>query len=979
VRPEVPSLPKLWQRHRAMARRGGSLRMSKHMDVSPQITLPPGSPASTFEVPASERQAKLQDFSVVLFRLLEELGLRYCLLTEPNTDRNALVPRLELMVHPEDRERLPIMFERLGEEGFLALQCLPLAANDCRYDFATSMDARPQFFSLIVREPFPKGLLFTTDGEIFVRRKIRGQCWVACEADEFCYLLSAASFEKKLTEPRQRRIQQLAKALGSSQAKRIAVRLFGDGLQEQVLAACASAQWDGTLERLGSHLRPASLQCAHLAWFVHMVLQLECALRRWVRPGGLYVVILGPDGAGKSTLTNKILELLGPLFECSRILQWRPQVIKPRPRYSPAVDPPHAKPPYGPLKSMIHMLAVLQDYWVGFPTVIWPLMKRNALAVFDRDFHDVLVDRLRYRYGGPDWFLRVIVKLSPAPETVFLTLDADPEVILARKNEVAPDELRRLRRRYLDLAAKLSNSTVIRTDENVETSNSAAMGALLTYLVRRFEYRHREVLPRPPRQTNGDRTTSPTVLSTARAGRNSYSVMQSLSELCTNWRVWFFKGSMAITDQGLISGSNFVLSIILACYLSASQYGTYAIAFSTFVLFSLVHQALVLEPMSVLGPSVYRASLRHYLGLLTWIQLGFSAIVVICLASVGIAGAVLGEPSRLTLAFIGMGVASPFVLLFWFARRVYYMHLMSGRAVIGAIAYSALLCVGIGALYYGRALSPFTAFLVMGASALLTGILLLIRLRSVTESTVTPARLTLRQVGVQHWRYGRWALVSMVFFWIPWNIFYWVVTRFSGLEATGTLRALLNLALPITATYGAFSLLFLPYTARLGTDGGWKAAKVQAWRIAGLFVIGSGAYWLVVCLFRNGLIHFLYKGQYAEVIPLVPVVAIASILSGAAMGPTIAIKAMRSPAAVSGVYFGSSLVSILVGIPACRAWGYRGAILAILLSSMTACIAGFLKCSHPKGVRATYHRSVRSKMSSTFSPSAETGVQQEVP
>jgi O-antigen/teichoic acid export membrane protein len=136
---------------------------------------------------------------------------------------------------------------------------------------------------------------------------------------------------------------------------------------------------------------------------------------------------------------------------------------------------------------------------------------------------------------------------------------------------------------------------------------------------------------------------------------------------------------------------------------------------------------------------------------------------------------------------------------------------------------------------------------------------------------------------------------------------------------------------------------------------------------------------LVVCLFRNELIHFLYKGQYAEVIPLVPVVAIASILSGAAMGPTIAIKAMRSPAAVSGVYFGSSLVSILVGIPACRAWGYRGAILAILLSSMTACIAGFLKCSHPKGVRATYHRSARSEMPSTFSPSVETDVQQEVP
>jgi O-antigen/teichoic acid export membrane protein len=183
----------------------------------------------------------------------------------------------------------------------------------------------------------------------------------------------------------------------------------------------------------------------------------------------------------------------------------------------------------------------------------------------------------------------------------------------------------------------------------------------------------------------------------------------------------------------------------------------------------------------------------------------------------------------------------------------------------------------------------------------------------------------------------------------------------------------------MTATYGAFSLLFLPYTARVGAEGGWKAARGQAWRLAGLFVIGSGAYWFVVCMFRHPLIHFLYEGHYAEVTPLVPVVAVASILSGAAMGPMIAMKAMRSPAFVSAVYFFASVVSILVGIPACFAWGYKGAILAILLSSMTACTAGFLKCTYPQGIRAKYHRSEPSKMPSTFSYPAEGEVQQEVP
>ncbi|MFY9527630.1 MAG: hypothetical protein WBC04_14220 [Candidatus Acidiferrales bacterium] len=930
-------------------------------------------------MPIAGRCPNLSDFLGTLCRLLEELNLRYCLLAEPPTDASGFRLGPEMTVHPEDRARLPLLFQKLREEGYQPLQCLPLTAGDCRYDFASSLDAGACFFSLTIRETFPTGRFFTIDDQILARRQNRGNCWVACEADQFCYMLSKVSLEGSVAEGQVNQLRQLAESLGASGAKKVVGQLFGQELQQEVLAACAGGQWDGILERLGVRLRRANLRRAAQGWFVPVLLQLRWALQRWFRPSGVYLVILGPDGVGKSTLTNTILERLRPLFNSSRIFQWRPQVIKPRARYSPWFNPPHDKPPHGPVESTLRILSVLVDYWVGYPTVIRPLLARAGLIIWDRDFHDLLVDRLRYRYGGPHWLPELVAKLLPQPETLYLTLDAETDIILSRKQEVAPDELRRQQIAYAELAAKLPNSTLIRTDQGFEASSSAAMGAILTYLARRFEYREREALPHPLPQSNGDRTAAQTVPSTAHAGHNSYSGMQNWGQLYTKWKVWCFKASMAITDQALISGSNFVLSIILARYLSASQYGTYAMALSTFVLFSLVHQALVLEPMSVLGPSLYRGSIRHYLGLLMWVQLGFSAIVVICLASVGIAGSVLREPSRLTLAFIGMGIASPFVLLFWFARRAHYLHMLPGRAVVGAIAYSALLSVGIGALYYGRVLSPFTAFLVMGVSALFTSILLLIRLRSVKESTVAPVRPTLRQVGVQHWRYGGWALVSMVFLWIPWNILYSVVTHFRGLEATGTLIALLNLALPMTATYGAFSMLVMPYTARLGAEGGWKAARVQAWKLAGLFVVGSGAYWLVVCLFRNELIHFLYKGQYAEVIPLVPVVALSSILAGAAMGPTIAIKAMRSPATTSRVYFSSSLVSIMVGIPACRAWGYRGAVLAILLSSVTTCIAGFLKCPGPQERYRHVSAHGAKQMHPDSSPSTVADVQQEMP
>src|SRR5579863_1711916 len=69
---------------------------------------------------------------------------------------------------------------------------------------------------------------------------------------------------------------------------------------------------------------------------------------------------------------------------------------------------------------------------------------------------------------------------------------------------------------------------------------------------------------------------------------------------------WASKSGFAVADQGFISGSNFVLSILLARWMGADQYGAYALAFSIFILLSLLYLSMVLEPMAVFGASTYR-------------------------------------------------------------------------------------------------------------------------------------------------------------------------------------------------------------------------------------------------------------------------------------------------------------------------------------------------------------------------------------
>jgi O-antigen/teichoic acid export membrane protein len=904
------------------------------MAVAPRLSSP--------EARSDEWPADSCGIPNAVSHLLEKLALRYCLLRAPQPETSDTPAGIELTIHPEDRQRLPALIQELRNAGFFPVQRIPLAANDCRYDFATALDADTRFFSITVREIFPSGHLIARDGEILGRRLRKGNFWVLCEADEFCYLLSKISLEGKVSESDRHRLNQLARILRPTAAGAIAGDLFGDGWQEQVLEACAGDSWNGILKQLGAQVRTASYRRAPMGRAVHALLQFRCALRRWYRPNGMYIVLLGPDGSGKSTMTERILKLLGPLFQSCHVMQWRPQILRPRQQFAPGFNPPHTKPSYGTLRSMAHVSAALLDYFVAYPIKVMPFMAHRALIVYDRDFHDLLVDRLRYRYGGPEWFLKVAIGLCPAPETVFLTLDAEPDIILNRKNEVAPEELRRQRKAYADLAARLPNSTLIRTDRSVGASISATSKVLLKYMADRFEARqHAEQVP-VPRAAEKSQAAQQEAVEKMPEVSEFPAAAGFLNSFWSNPKSWMLKCSTAMMDHGLISGSNFLLGIVLARYLGSEQYGAFALAFSTFVLLSLIHSALAMEPMSVFAPSIYRKTLPEYLGLLLWLQVAGSVIIVACAGAGEVFFRMAGMQTHLISAFEGIALASPCVLIFWFARRAFYLQFRPSSALIGSIVYSVFLCFGIWVLAAGHRLSPFAAFVVMGTAALLTSLLLLFLLRPAVSEKAIFKVLSMREVVMRHWHYGRWAFASALFIWIPWNSFYSVVTHYSGLAESGTLKALLNLAMPMTQTYAAFSLLFISQAARLGHDKGWDAVKVLAWRIAGLYALGSSVYWILVCLFRNQLINLMYAGHYREMVPLIPVVAVASILSGAAMGPTIAIRAMRSPANVAAIYFGSSLVSLLFGIPACRAWGIRGAVFGILLSSIISVLTGFL-------------------------------------
>jgi O-antigen/teichoic acid export membrane protein len=400
---------------------------------------------------------------------------------------------------------------------------------------------------------------------------------------------------------------------------------------------------------------------------------------------------------------------------------------------------------------------------------------------------------------------------------------------------------------------------------------------------------------------------------------------------------WAMKGGLAILDQGVFAGSNFVISILLARWMSAEQYGSYAVAFAVFLFVVNFHQALLLEPMLVFGSSIYRNCLRRYVKALLLIHVGMSlAIVLLIGVSAGVAFK-LGEGNGFPGALVGVAFAAPSVLLFTLIKRTFYLKLSPAPSAAAAVLYCALTMGGLTVVYKYGLLSPLSALALMGIGSLAASAVLLAYLAlRLPTSQESPG---IREIWGRHWRYGRWALGANAMMWIPINLFYPLLSRFSGLAQAGELKALMNFAAPMLQTCAALSSLMLPYSARVLAERGGAGVSVVLRRMTLLCVGCAVPYWVVLYLFRGPAFQLLYHGRYTEVVYLLPVIAIVSLFGSAFFGPSIVLRSMESPRLVFAAVAISSGIAVVVGVPATWVFGVTGAAWSMALSEALAFVA----------------------------------------
>lgn len=155
---------------------------------------------------------------------------------------------------------------------------------------------------------------------------------------------------------------------------------------------------------------------------------------------GITICFLGPDGSGKSTIIDGLINKQLP-FRRHDYFHLKPF---PTNNSSPSkpVENPHEFPPYSAFKSYVKLLYFIFQYNLGWVKNIFLLKRKFSLIIFDRYYDDLLIDSKRYRFGGNIKFAKWARNFIPKPE-LYIILTADANVIYKRKQEVPLEELKR--------------------------------------------------------------------------------------------------------------------------------------------------------------------------------------------------------------------------------------------------------------------------------------------------------------------------------------------------------------------------------------------------------------------------------------------------------------------------------------------------------------------------------------------------------
>ncbi len=397
-------------------------------------------------------------------------------------------------------------------------------------------------------------------------------------------------------------------------------------------------------------------------------------------------------------------------------------------------------------------------------------------------------------------------------------------------------------------------------------------------------------------------------------------------------------GMCAIADQTVVSGTRFLVTILVGRLCGPGDLGIYVLAFAPLVLSGCLFEALVTTPFIVLGARMPTRQRQRYAAVslvLGALVAAFAMLVVVAIAG----GLFLWSANpRLAQALLVASVCIPFTLLLEFTRRYAFAHVRFHEALALDVTATVLQLSTLALLVFSQTLSPYTALAGVGVSAAGVGGMWLWLHRDL----LTKSLRGLRRYGQHNWSFGKWLAASQLTGSVHGHSLHWLLVAFTTTIETGLFAASQTLFLLSNPLLLGSRNALGARAAVAYAEGGPASVRALIHRAAAILLGLQATFTIVLVVGAGPIVKLIFGKQFEAQPAIVALIGCCTLAWAVNVASSSAVVAMRR----SDVGFRSAVLGLLTtlgtGVLLIPYWGGLGAACALLCGSLVATVIQWL-------------------------------------
>ena len=391
--------------------------------------------------------------------------------------------------------------------------------------------------------------------------------------------------------------------------------------------------------------------------------------------------------------------------------------------------------------------------------------------------------------------------------------------------------------------------------------------------------------------------------------------------------------SLGLLDQAIVSGSNFLSTIILLKILGIEEFGVFSSLWLISLLINSLHAALIVFPMMTLIP--HQVDKKRYFDSLISMQYLFVLI-----------GSLVSFISAICYFIFLQGDIS-FYLISAFVLTVFSYHMQDFYRRYFFANKEQLEVIKMDILSYGFRVGILCVLIFVDDVSILE-IFFCYSLCFLAGCFVGVRKyrgllnLPLKVDIIQHWKISKWLLPSGIMQWTSVNLFILMSSFLIGPVAVGAIKIGQNVVFAFNVVLQSIEN-FIPINAgNIHISSGYNSMYKYYEKILKIGIILVLVYSSLICVFSEEIIMYVYGTEYSEFNYVIYWFSIILIFMFLLSIFRMFLRSINETRIWFRAYLNSSIISIFLVYPLEKFLGLNGALFGILIAHIILILSAAL-------------------------------------